>query len=139
MHDQILLATDGSDHARTAADHATDVASKYDATLHAIYVIETRTAYDNAIVDPEEVRENLRSIGEEALEDIADRTAGAGVDLETTIVEGVPGEEIIAYVKNEGVDWVFIGERGHSDFKTVLLGSTAETVFHGVDVPVTVV
>jgi len=139
MHDQILLATDGSDHARTAADHAIDVASKYDATLHAIYVIETRTAYDNAIVDPEEVRENLRSIGENALADIADRTAGAGVDLETTIVEGVPGEEIIAYVEDEGVDWVFIGERGHSDFKTVLLGSTAETVFHGADVPVTVV
>lgn len=139
MHERILLATDGSDHATTAAAHAIDVAKKYDATLHALYVIETRTAYDNAIVDPDEVRANLRSIGEEALAEISDLSEEAGVELQTAIHEGVPGEEILAYVEDEEIDWVFIGERGHSDFKTVLLGSTAETVFHGTDIPVTVV
>lgn len=139
MYEHILLATDGSDHAATAAKHAIDVAEKYDATLHAIYVIETRTAYDNAIVEPEEVRANLRSIGEESLADISDLAEQAGVTLETTITEGVPGEEILAYVESEDIDWVFMGERGHSTFKTVLLGSTAETVFHGADIPVTVV
>jgi len=139
MHDRILLATDGSDHAVTAARHAIDVAAKYDATLHAIYVIETRTAYDNAIVDPSEMRANLREIGEEALAEITTLAEDAGVSLETTIEEGVPGEEILAYVDAQDIDWVFIGERGHSGFKTVLLGSTSETVLHGTDVPVTVV
>jgi nucleotide-binding universal stress UspA family protein len=139
MHERILLATDGSDHATTAARHAIDVADKYDATLHAIYVIETRTAYDNAIVDPDEVRANLRSIGEESLAEISGLAADAGVQIETAIEEGVPGEEILAYVDAEDIDWVFIGERGHSDFKTVLLGSTSERVLHGTSVPVTVV
>jgi nucleotide-binding universal stress UspA family protein len=139
MHERILLATDGSEHAMTAARHAVDVAQKYGATLHAVYVIETRTAYDNAIVEPEEVRANLERVGEESLAEISTLAEEHGVPLETAIEEGVPGDEILAYVDAEDIDWVFIGERGHSDFKTVLLGSTSERVLHGTAIPVTIV
>lgn len=138
MYDDILLATDGSDHATAAAIHAVDVASRYDATLHALYVIETRTAYDNAIVSPEEVHENLRDIGESALADVRERAAGADVTLQTTIEDGVPEERILAYIESHDIDVVYLGEQGHSDFKTVLLGSTAEAVLHGTDIPVTI-
>lgn len=139
MYEQILVATDGSEHARRAAEHAVDVAARYDARLHAIYVVETRTAYDSAIVSQEEVRENLRSVGEEALANVSNLADEAGVRLTTTIEEGVPGEQILAYIEANDIDLVYVGERGHSAFETILLGSTAEAVLYGTDRPVTVV
>jgi nucleotide-binding universal stress UspA family protein len=139
MYDAILVATDGSEHAGDAATHALHAAERFDATLHALYVIETRTAYDNAIVNPEEVRENLQEIGEEALSEIRERADRRGVSLVTEIQEGVPADRVLAYCDEEEIDAVYLGERGHSDFKTVLLGSTAETVLAEADIPVTVV
>jgi nucleotide-binding universal stress UspA family protein len=104
MYDNILIATDGSDHAATAASHALDVAARYGATVHALYVIETRTAYDNAMVNPDEVRENLREIGEEALDELETRAQSESVELVTAIEEGVPGDRILAYIDAHDID-----------------------------------
>lgn len=139
MYQHVLVATDGSEHATRAATHAIDVAAQYDATLHVVYVIETRTAFDSAIMDRDEVRENLEQIGEEALTEIRERADERDLECISVIEEGVPAERILAYVDSNDVDFVFLGERGHSAFKTVLLGSTAEKVLYEVDVPVAVV
>lgn len=139
MYDAILVATDGSEYATDAATHALNTAERFGATLHALYVIETRTAYDNAIVDPDEVRENLREIGDDALSEIQRRADDRDVPLVTAIEEGIPAGEVLRYCDEEGIDWVFLGGRGHSDFKTVLLGSTVEKVLGEADIPVTVV
>ncbi|WP_096390523.1 universal stress protein [Halopenitus persicus] len=138
MYTDVLLATDGSGTAREATDHAIALATAHDATLHAVYVVETRTAYDNAIVDPETVRENLRREGEAATEAVR---SAAGPDLEvvTAIRTGVPHEELLAYVQEAGIDLVVMGSTGRSTMKTVLLGSTAAAVVEDVEVPVVLV
>lgn len=139
MYDQILVAVDGSEHASAAAIHAIALADRYDATLHALYVIETRTAYDNAIIDPEERRAALREDGEQALAKVRSQAEDRGVQARTAIEEGAAPEEITAYIDKEGIDAVCMGERGRSDFKTVLLGSATETVIHETEIPVVVV
>ncbi len=139
MYNQLLLATDGSERARTAAEHAIEIARCCDATLSVLYVIDTRTAYDNAIVSPDEMRENLREEGEEALATVTELAAELGVQCESAIEEGIPAERIEAFVTAHDIDHVFIGQYGHSPFETVLLGSTAEAVLHRIDQPVTVV
>jgi nucleotide-binding universal stress UspA family protein len=138
MYRNILLGTDGSDHARTAAGHAIAAADCFDCTLHALYVIETRTAYDNAIVDRETVTANLREEGTAALEAVAERAESEGVETVTSIEEGIPAEQLCSYIEREGIDMVYLGERGQSEFKTVLLGSTSETVIHETEIPVVV-
>ncbi|WP_436902127.1 universal stress protein [Halovenus halobia] len=139
MYEQILVAVDGSDHASTAVTHAIGLAEQYGATLHGLYVIETRTAYDNAIINPEERREALHSEGKRELDSVRERAESAGVTVETQIEEGVPPAEILAYIDEHEIDMVCMGERGQSDFKTVLLGSATETVVHESSVPVVVV
>jgi nucleotide-binding universal stress UspA family protein len=139
MYEQILVAVDGSEHADTAVTHAIGLAEQYDATLHALYVIESRTAYDNGIIDPDERRAALREDGETVLADVRQRAETDGVSVQTTITEGAPPEEILLYLDEQGIDLVCMGERGQSDFKTVLLGSATETVVHESDVPVVVV
>jgi nucleotide-binding universal stress UspA family protein len=138
MYERILVATDGSADAERAAAHGLDLARQYGAELHAVYVVETRTAYDNAIVEPEEVRENLRAEGGEAIAAI-EAEAGDDVRVVGSVLEGIPHEQIVDYVEDGGIDLIVMGARGRSTFKTILLGSVTEGVFLSTDVPVLVV
>lgn len=139
MYDRVLVATDGSETAESAIDHAVAVADAFDADLHAIAVVETRTDYDNAIVDPETVRENLRADARSALEAAGDRAAAAGLDAETALAEGAPAAEILDYARQQGVDLILLGAVGRSELQNILLGSTVERVIRESAIPVTVV
>jgi len=138
MYNRILVATDGSDNAQRATRQALDLARQYGADLHAVYVIETRTGYDNAIVDPDTVRQNLREDGEEALTAVV--TEGEpDVSVVTSVREGVPHEELLSYIEEQEIDLVVMGAKGRSAFKTILLGSTTEALLRADEVPVLVV
>lgn len=114
------------------------MARQYGVELHAVYVIETRTGYDNAIVDPDTVRQNLREDGEEALTAI--ETEGEpDVSVVTSVREGIPHEELLSYIKDQGIDLVVMGAKGRSAFKTILLGSTTEALLRADQIPVLVV
>jgi nucleotide-binding universal stress UspA family protein len=127
MYERILIAIDGSEDAQTATEHAVDLAGQYGAELHCLYVIETRTAYDNAIVEPETVRKSLQKEGEDALAAV-EAKADEDTAVAASIREGVPSEEILTYCDEHGIDLVVMGAKGKSTFKTILLGSTTEAV-----------
>ncbi|MFO7927368.1 MAG: universal stress protein [Halobacteriota archaeon] len=139
MYGTILLATDGSDDAAAALDHALEIARSTGATLHAISVVETRTAYDNAIIDPEEVRENLRADAKSAVESAKSAAAEADVECHTTVAEGPPPERIIETIDEIGADAVIVGATGRSGFKRLVLGGTAEQLLESAPVPVIVI
>jgi nucleotide-binding universal stress UspA family protein len=134
---RLLLATDGSEPAARATEHALALADACDARVEALYVVETRTAYDTALVDPSEMRANLRAAGEEALAAVTERAEAAGVDCRTEIATGVPATCIAD--RAEAADLVVVGESGHSSLRTTLLGSTADAVVRTVETPVVVV
>lgn len=139
MYETILVATDGSPDAGAAAIHALELADRYEATVHALTVVETRTANDDAIVDPETVRRNLRGRAEAAVADVEREATARGTPVERSIVEGEPGPELAAAAEREDVDLVVLGARGRSAFKTLLLGSVAEYALAKLDVPVVIV
>ena len=139
MYDTVLVATDGSSDAEAALAHAIGLAASADATLHAVSVVETRTAYDNAIVDPEEVRENLRSDAREALDRAQRMAEEAGLECGTTLEEGPPPERILETIEAVGADAVVVGATGRSGFKRLVLGGTAEQLLESAPVPVVVI
>lgn len=139
MYETILLATDGSEDSATAAEHAFALASSSDARVHAVSVVETRTAYDNAIVDPDEVRENLREDAREALSAVAAAAEEAGVDCETALDEGPPPQRLLEHAESVGADVIVAGATGRSSFKRLVLGSTTEQLLSEAPVPVVVV
>lgn len=139
MYETVLLATDGSADSETAVDHAVMVASTTGATLHAVSIVETRTAYDNAIVDPEEVRENLRSDAREALNVVEELAADAGIECQTAIEEGPPPDRLLEQITQTGADVLVLGATGRSAFKRLVLGSTTERLLSESPVPVVVV
>ncbi|SDJ92807.1 universal stress protein [Natronorubrum texcoconense] len=128
MYDAILVATDGSETAAEAVEHAIELARQVDATLSAIAVLESRTEYDNAIVDPETVDRRRREQAAATLGEIVESGDDAGVQVETAIRNGVPSEEIVAYADEQAVDAIVIGARGRSSLRGALLGSTVDRV-----------
>ena len=139
MYDSILVATDGSEAASTAVEHAVELARRLEVPLYAIAVLESRTEYDNAIVDPKTVDRRRREQASSWLEQIESIAQNAGVDVETTIRSGVPDEEIRAYADELGVGAIVLGAQGRSSFRRALLGSTADRVVRLAAQPVVVV
>ncbi len=139
MYDSILVATDGSDAASTAVEHAIELARRLEVPLYAIVVLDSRTEYDNAIVDPAEVDRRRRDQASSWLEGIEATARDEDLDVETTIRSGVPDEEIRAYADEVAVGAIVLGAQGRSSFRRALLGSTADRVVRLADQPVVVV
>jgi len=139
MYDSILVATDGSELASTAVDHAVALATRFDASLYGIAVADDRTDYDTGIVDPEEAMQRLRARAAGWLETVDEKAADAGVAVETTVQTGVPHEEILASAAEYDIDVIVVGARGRSSLKGALLGSTVDRVVRVADRTVLVV
>ncbi|WP_408959169.1 universal stress protein [Natrinema sp. 74] len=139
MYDSILVATDGSEAAATAVDHAVALAERFDAPLFGVAVVDDRTEYDSGIVDPEEARRHLRERAAGWLAALEETASEAGVAVETAVRTGTPHEEILAYAAENDIDVIVVGARGRSSFKGALLGSTVDRVVRITDRTVLVV
>lgn len=129
MYDDILVPTDGSENAERALEHATLLASAYDATVHGLYVLNATYAADfEGGVDSESVMTALESEGEAALETVEDHCDDVGVDVVTALLEGRPARRISSYAEEHDVDMVVMGTHGRSGVSRLLLGSVTETV-----------
>lgn len=139
MYDAVLVGTDGSDDATLAIDHAIAIATQFEIPVHGLSVVETRTAYDTAIVDPEAVRARLRSQAEDALSQVTEATRGTDCSVVLEVREGIPHQEICTYADEHDISLIVMGSSGRSSFKEILLGSTVDAVVRLSDVPVLVV
>lgn len=135
MYDHILLPTDGSESMESVIDHAVDLATVHDATLHAVYVANTASLSDLPMESSwENVSSALRKQGEVAIEAVE---AHAGELLvESTILEGSPSREITRYADENDIDVIVMGTHGRSGVDRLLLGSVAERVLRSSPVPV---
>ena len=140
MYDHVLVPTDGSATVPETLDHAIPLAASNDATIHALYVIDTRITNAAADETREELRATLESEGEAAVTEVLDRAEAAGVDAVDTVRAGTPSKTILDYVEEADIDLVVIGTRGKSPREKVTsLGSVSERVVDNASVPVFVV
>ncbi len=139
VYDSLLVATDGSEDAATAIAHAVELARRLEIPLYGIAVLDSRTAYDSGIVDPETIRERQTEQAEEALAALEERATDDGVSVTTTIRSGTPHEEILAEAEERGCSAIVVGSRGRSAFREALLGSTVDALVRLSSLPVLVV
>lgn len=128
---QILLATDFSETARGAADHAVGLAEAAGATLHLLHVVEEIgywEGFDLKRFPTDEVYEELRESARIALEDIVERTAERDVACQVHVREGKPFLEIIRAAKKIPADLIVVGSHGQTGLAETLFGSTADKV-----------
>ncbi|WP_430506089.1 universal stress protein [Haloparvum sp. PAK95] len=135
MYDEILVPTDGSPAADAAIERAVDLADKYDARVHALYVVDG-AAYSTLEAGSEIVIEALEAEGEEATERVAEAAADAGVEATTTVTTGTAYRTIQDYVDDNDIDLIVMGTHGRQGLDRYLLGSVTERVVRTSDVPV---
>lgn len=136
MYERILVPTDGSDPSILAAEHAVDIASRYDAVVHALFVVEERgtVGHWDMVVEAEEAE------GEQALDTVENLAGEAGVAIEKHLRRGIPHEEIIGAARDYDADLVVMGTHGRTGFdRFASAGSTTERVVSITRVPVLVV
>ncbi|WP_254536399.1 universal stress protein [Halomarina litorea] len=126
MYDSILVPTDGSDGANRAVEHALDLAEHYGATVHALYVVDTRKYGEPALSSVDLVIEQLEDRGHELLDELADRADNRGISVEKRVCHGIPHEEIDAYGGTVNADLVVLGYQGQTHRNK--MGSVVERV-----------
>jgi nucleotide-binding universal stress UspA family protein len=62
-----------------------------------------------------------------------------GLDVETVVLQGGPAEAIIGYAADNGVTLIALGTHGHSGFRDVTIGGTAEHILRHSGLPVLLV
>lgn len=162
MYQNILYPTDGSGGATAALEHVKDLAKKYDATVHVLFVLDTSQPGLGLGADPDkehvpgmighpagegsgmigerethdELLERQEEYAEVVVEEVADRLEG--VDVKTAVRTGTPHETILDYAE-ENADMIVMGTHGRTGLDRYLLGSVTENVVRMAEVPVVTV
>ena len=132
MFETVVLATDGSESAARAVTLAFDFAERFEAAIHALYVVD-ETEVETS---PERIRGELHAALEERGEESLAEIESQGTDVTTAVREGDPAGEICAYAGEVGADLIVTGTRGRHGEHAFLLGSVAEAVVRRSPVPV---
>jgi nucleotide-binding universal stress UspA family protein len=135
MYNRILVPTDGSATAEAAMEHAVDLATRYEADIHVLHVIDT-LQYDTSI---ESAVEPLRERGEEYVEQLVKTVPDTTISITTEIEVGRPARSILAFVDEHDIDLIVMGTRGRGGLPRRLLGSVTSYVVTHAPVPVHVV
>ena len=136
MYEDLLLATDDSDGARQATAHAIELADRLDATLHVLSVAEEGP---HSTENTDEIRSDPEAAANQAIEYAAESAASRGLEVTTTIRQGVPQEEIVAVADTSPVDMIVVGTTGRTGLDHLVVGSVAEEIVRNAPVPVVTV
>jgi nucleotide-binding universal stress UspA family protein len=140
MYDRVLVPTDGSDPAAAATEHALTIAERFDATVHALYVVDVDgIAHEAPGLGLDALRDALREEGEAATAAVAERAADRGVDVTEAVIDGLAEDAIVDYAEGNGIDLIVMGTHGRHGVERYVVGSVTERVVRATDVPTLVV
>ena len=140
MYDTSLVPTDGSDTVEQTRPHAIRLAADTDATIQAVYVVDTRTVHAADADDREAVEADLSEEGKAAVEAGAHRASHEGLELETELRRAPPDKYIVHHAEETDSDVIVIGTDGKTPReKLQALGSVSERVVDGAPIPVFVI
>jgi nucleotide-binding universal stress UspA family protein len=145
VYNKILLPTDGSKYAENAAQHAIWIASKSDAAIIALNVVDTSSlvglpAEDLTVRVTEILKEEAHKSLENIQEMIEDFKKEKGIEKDIELIkqskEGSPADIILKTVDEEDVDLIVMGTSGKHGLDRFLLGSVTEKVVRSAKCPV---
>jgi nucleotide-binding universal stress UspA family protein len=129
MFDTVVVATDGSKSVERAVTVTLDFAERFEADVHALYVLDDRDAAEAADAERRVSEADARTA-------LADVEAATDRPVTTAVREGDPAAEIMEYAEAHDADLVAMGTRGRHGEYRFLIGSVAEEVVRTCPVPV---
>ncbi|MDL5360362.1 universal stress protein [Halalkalicoccus sp. NIPERK01] len=147
MYERILVPTDGSKVAEVAVNHAVDLAEKYGAEVHALFIADVdAVAYGLGTEQVDRIRQgnfrgmtDLREDAEDATGYVTEHAEAAGLTAVERHAGGRPHDVIADYAEDNDIDLIVMGSHGRSGVRRALLGSVTERTLRSTRVPVLVV
>lgn len=134
MINRIVVGTDFSEQAATAASHAMAIARRSEAEVVLVHVLSMGNmslGMPYPVVVPEAYQvsmTNLKTAAKARLEDARKALLGQGVELSHEIVEDLAQRGLVESVKELRAKLVVVGSHGRTGVSRFLLGSIAEQV-----------
>lgn len=145
MFSHIVVPLDGSKLSETAIKPAINLARAFDAKVTFLRVATTpqlrASSFMTGLPDAADLYLSLQQqiVGEVRgyLEEQVERWQYAPVEIQAKMVEGAPvAERLLALIEAEDADLVVMNTHGRSGVSRWLMGSVAEQVIRGANVPV---
>ena len=144
---KILVAYDGSPQSKEALDWAIDLSLPSKAqvcvakVIEAMSIGEMTTLYeagssDDLVAYIEEVKETDRRLLEDAMATVGQRK---GVAITTALLNGNIAAALIKYAKENDMDMIVAGTKGHGVLEELLMGSVTRNLVSLSPLPVLVV
>ncbi|SRR5579875_794838 len=139
----IVVAIDGSDLSKRAADYAISLAKEQNAKVSAVAVVKFHQtdAFRGSTATLEKFVRKQAEIAQRWLDSARNKAEKENVRFESRVIKtrtNIP-EEIIKYAMDKRSDLIIMGTRGRTGFKKVLLGSVASAVVTHAGCPVMVI
>jgi nucleotide-binding universal stress UspA family protein len=147
MYAHILVATDGSELAGRALDHALGLAKTLGSALTVVTVTEPAALVGGGYgvmagtaFDPiPELIEAQQEAAKGLLAKARQTATAAGVDIKTVYVsDSFPADGIISTANSEGAELIVMGSHGRRGLGRLLLGSQTSNVLAHTTIPVLV-
>jgi nucleotide-binding universal stress UspA family protein len=152
MYKTILVAIDGSEPSNNALDHAVEIASKFEAKLVMLAVVQ-RVMIPifpdegfggiplSAAKDMAQYQDKMRLVYQNVLDESEEKIKEEHPDLkvEAILKEGRPSGTITEYAEKNGVDLIVMGSRGIGGYTGWILGSTSRKVVDSCTKPILIV
>ncbi len=141
MIKKILVPTDASEYSRRALETALDLARKFNAEIELLFVMLPPEAYWGPDVPRsfEVPTLEIERAGVLRLEAAVEGIDVGNVPLKKKKTQGHTATMIIEEVKNENIDLVVMGSRGHGPIAGSVLGSVSQRVLQRAECPVLIV
>ena len=143
----ILVPTDFSPHSSDALNQAVDLATRNNATIHLLHVIDRRRPHQivaEMAVDQDGLAKKLAARDEKTSKEMLEKQIAGlghtkGIQITTDVKTGAPSEVILRAEREKSVDLIMMGSNGERGFLKNLLGDVSYQVVKGARCTVTVV
>jgi nucleotide-binding universal stress UspA family protein len=125
VYRKILIANDGSEHAKKALTTAVGLAASWSSELHMICVEEHLPHYAATIGEVLEEKGEEDGYFAALAGEARAEAAAAGVDLKVVITPGHEVETVVRYAGDQHFDLLVIGFMGHSRVLGRIMGGSA--------------
>jgi nucleotide-binding universal stress UspA family protein len=138
MYKCILLPLDGSKVAEQAVPFAIAQAERFRAQLILLQSVEP-ILNTRSLATLDDARQERQEWARDYLESVATRIRERGIQVKVAVTEDAPHVAITQYAEANEVDLIALCSRGRSGASRWLMGSVADRIVRGANVPVLLV
>jgi nucleotide-binding universal stress UspA family protein len=136
---KILFPVDLSESSPNLVPYVLTMAEKFGSEIHLLFVARVLDSFTSIYVPHPSIDKFENEVTEGAkkrIQEFKEEHFQAFPDTKAVVLSGDISEEILNYIKSEGVDLVIMGTHGRKGLEKVVFGSVAERVAKGSKAPV---